>query len=53
MISDATWAALEAEFDEVERIELVMLVGHYQATAYYQNALRLPLHEGSVPLPTP
>jgi alkylhydroperoxidase family enzyme len=46
-ISDATWAALAAIYDERQLIELPMLVGHYQQLAYVQNALRLRLHPGS------
>lgn len=47
MISDATWATLAARLDEAQLIELPLLVGQYQATAYFQNALRLRLRPGS------
>jgi alkylhydroperoxidase family enzyme len=47
MISDATWAALAASYDERQLIELPMVVGHYQQTAYVQNSLRLRLHPGN------
>lgn len=47
MISDATWAALAARLDERQLIELPILVGQYQTVAYYQNSLRLRLHEGN------
>ncbi|HYF25794.1 MAG TPA: carboxymuconolactone decarboxylase family protein [Baekduia sp.] len=40
-ISDATWAALEAELDERQRIELPLLVGHYAMLAGALNALQV------------
>jgi alkylhydroperoxidase family enzyme len=46
-ISDATWAALAAVYDQRQLIELPMLIGHYQQTAYVQNALRMRLHPGN------
>jgi len=50
MISDATWSTLAKHFDEQQLIELPILVGQYQAVAYYQNSLRLRLHEGNLGL---
>jgi alkylhydroperoxidase family enzyme len=47
MISDATWAVLAKRLDERQLIELPVLIGQYQAVAYYQNALRLRLHDGN------
>lgn len=47
MISDATWAVLTERLDEQQLIELPIVVGHYQSTAYYQNSLRLRLHAGN------
>ncbi len=47
MISDATWAELEKSWDEKQLIELPILIGHYQQTAYVQNAIRLRLHAGN------
>ncbi len=47
MISDATWAELAKNWDEKQLIELPILVGHYQQTAYVQNAIRLRLHDGN------
>lgn len=41
MISDATWQALAARLEERQLIELILLVGQYQGTAYYLNALRI------------
>ncbi len=43
MISDATWATLAATLDHAQMLELPVLVGTYQATAYLQNSMRLPL----------
>jgi alkylhydroperoxidase family enzyme len=50
MISDATWAVLARRLDERQLIELPIVVGQYQAVAYYQNSLRLRLHEGNLGL---
>jgi alkylhydroperoxidase family enzyme len=47
MISDATWSTLAKRFDEQQLIELPIVVGQYQTTAYYQNSLRLRLHTGN------
>lgn len=50
MISDETWAVLAAGLSDVQLIELPILVGQYQAVAYYQNSLRLRLHDGNAGL---
>lgn len=50
MISDATWARLAKSFDEKQLIELPIVVGQYQTLAYYQNSLRLRLHDGNLGL---
>ena len=47
MMSDATWAALAAVWNERQLIELPALVGQYQAVALVQNSLRIALNEGS------
>jgi 4-carboxymuconolactone decarboxylase len=47
MLSDATWAALAIQLDERQRLELLLLVGHYHLTAFVQNALRTPLNPGN------
>ncbi len=47
MIADTTWAVLAQSWNEQQLIELPMLVGHYQQTAYIQNTLRLRLHPGN------
>jgi alkylhydroperoxidase family enzyme len=46
-ISDATWATLAKRFDERQLIELPVVIGQYQTVAYYQNSLRLRLHNGN------
>ncbi len=46
-ISSQTWSELAECFDEKQLIELPILVGQYQTIAYYQNSLRLRLHEGN------
>jgi len=43
MISDATWAALASRLDEKQLLELPVLVGAYQGTAYLQNSVRFRL----------
>jgi alkylhydroperoxidase family enzyme len=47
-ISDATWAQLAAVFNEKQLVELVILVGQYHMTAYFLNAMRIPLREGTL-----
>jgi 4-carboxymuconolactone decarboxylase len=39
VVSDATWAALAARYDDRQLIELVMLVGHYHMIAFTLNSL--------------
>jgi alkylhydroperoxidase family enzyme len=50
VISDATWATLAKRLDERQLIELPIVIGQYQSVAYYQNSLRLRLHEGNLGL---
>jgi alkylhydroperoxidase family enzyme len=50
MISDATWETLAKTLDEKQLIELPIIVGQYQTVAYYQNSLRLRLHDGNLGL---
>jgi alkylhydroperoxidase family enzyme len=50
IISDPTWAELAKALNERQLIELPALIGQYQAVAYYQNSLRLRLHEGNLGL---
>lgn len=50
MISDATWTILERHLNEQQLIELPIVIGQYQTVSYYQNSLRLRLHEGNLGL---
>lgn len=43
MVSDPTWAVLAKRFDDAQMFELLILVGQFTATAYFQNSLRLRL----------
>lgn len=47
MVSDATWAQLSSRLDEQQLVELLIVVGQFTATAYFQNALRLRLEPGN------
>jgi alkylhydroperoxidase family enzyme len=50
MISDDTWHTLAKRLNDQQLIELPIIVGQYQSVAYYQNSLRLRLHEGNAGL---
>lgn len=50
MISDVTWSTLEKYLNAQQLIELPIVIGQYQTVAYYQNSLRLRLHEGNLGL---
>jgi alkylhydroperoxidase family enzyme len=50
MVSDRTWAILATRFDEAQLFELLILVGQFTATAYFQNSLRLRLEAGNAGL---
>jgi alkylhydroperoxidase family enzyme len=43
MVSDATWAQLSKGMEEQQLVELLVVVGQFTATAYFQNSLRLRL----------
>lgn len=47
MISDATWHQLAQAMSEAELVELVLLIGQFTNTAYFQNSLRLRLEPGN------
>ena len=47
MITDATWAILARTLDTAQMLEVPLIVGQYQGTAYFQNSLRLPLRPGN------
>ncbi|TMR10259.1 carboxymuconolactone decarboxylase family protein [Nonomuraea turkmeniaca] len=44
-LTDATWAALCDRYDEAGRIELVMLVAHYQMLAMVLRTFRVAIEE--------
>lgn len=44
-VDDALWAALKAEFEDEQIIELVVLTGYYHMVSFTVNALRLPLED--------
>ena len=45
-LSDATWAALSARYDQRQLIEVPMVVGHFHTMAYTLNSLGIQLEEG-------
>jgi alkylhydroperoxidase family enzyme len=46
-ISDATWSALAAHYDDGELIEITMMCGYYHLIAYFLNSLGVALEEGA------
>ena len=50
MVSDQTWARLAERFDDHQMFELLVLVGQFTATAYFQNSLRLRLETNNAGL---
>lgn len=47
MVCDETWNQLAQRLDEQQLVELLIVVGQFTATAYFQNALRLRLETGN------
>lgn len=45
-LTDPTWQALQTYYDDKQRIELVMLIGHYQMLAGFINSAGLQLEPG-------
>jgi alkylhydroperoxidase family enzyme len=45
-ISDKTWAALAARYDEKQQIELPLLVGQYHMVAFALNSLGIEIEPG-------
>jgi alkylhydroperoxidase family enzyme len=43
MVSDAVWATLAIRLDDQQLVELLVVVGQFTATAYFQNSMRLRL----------
>lgn len=50
MISDGAWDVLKKAFDRRQLVEVPMLIGQYFATAYWLNAMRIPLRDGNIGL---
>lgn len=50
MVSDATWTQLAQRFDDEQMFELLVLIGQFTATAYFQNSLRLRLEANNAGL---
>lgn len=50
MVSDRTWNRLAQRFDEQQMFELLILIGQFTATAYFQNSLRLRLEANNAGL---
>jgi alkylhydroperoxidase family enzyme len=50
MISDANWDILKKAYDRRQLVEVPMLIGQYFATAYWLNAMRIPLRDGNAGL---
>lgn len=47
MVRDETWAQLSQQLSEHQLVELLILIGQFVATAYFQNSLRLRLDAGN------
>ncbi|MFA7585239.1 MAG: carboxymuconolactone decarboxylase family protein [Novosphingobium sp.] len=47
IVSDETWDRLALTMSESELLELLLLIGQFTTTAYFQNALRLRLEPGN------
>ena len=47
MVSDETWNQLAQQLDERQLVELLIVIGQFTATAYFQNSLRLRLEAGN------
>ena len=50
MVSDQTWSRLPTRFDDHQMFELLILIGQFTATAYFQNSLRLRLEANNAGL---
>ncbi|MDX2238596.1 MAG: carboxymuconolactone decarboxylase family protein [Hyphomonadaceae bacterium] len=49
-LSDATWRALAAAFDEAQIMEVIALAGFYRTVSYFCNGLGLPPEPYGAPL---
>ena len=52
-VSDATWSALTAHFDETQILEAIALVGYYHTISFLCRGLSLPLEAWSARFPGP
>jgi 4-carboxymuconolactone decarboxylase len=52
-VTDATWEALAADYDEAQLVELVALAGQYHAVSFMANALGVEREEGTERFPAP
>lgn len=50
-VSDQTWKALTARYDEAQLVELVALAGQYHAVSFMANALGVELEEAAARFP--
>ena len=50
-ISDATWKALAARYNDQQLVEVVLTVGNYTLLGMYFNALGIPVEAGLTRLP--
>ena len=50
MVSDESWSKLALHFDDQQLFELLILIGQFTATAYFQNSLRLRLEANNAGL---
>jgi alkylhydroperoxidase family enzyme len=51
-IDDATWASLQAHFDEVQILEAIALVGYYHTISFLCRGLKLPLESYGARFPS-
>ena len=52
-LSESTWAALAARYDERQLIEVPMVVGAYHQVSFVLNSLGVPLDDGVSGFPSP
>lgn len=50
MVADETWSSLAERFTDHQIFELLILIGQFTATAYFQNSLRLRLEANNAGL---
>ena len=51
-IDDATWASLQAHFDEAQILEAIALVGYYHTISFLCRGLELPLESYAARFPS-